>query len=177
MASQKPGLALERVKKGVYPDLLWIACVVLATALGWLLVRRGATPNGPAAVEKALREVQLADVESMTVYPLVAGAGPARPFQVRRASQLGPLVPALRQLRPVAAGAGRTFQPLLEATLVVRLAAAPAEAWQLHSRNLVFRLATSAQGEVAQLAQTNNFYHAAALSQRLQLLRDSLTSR
>ena len=149
--------------------------MVVATGLGWLLVRRGATPNGRVAVEKVLREVQLADVESVTVYPLVAGAGPTRPFQVRQASRLRPLVPALRQLRRVAADSGRTFQPLLEATLVVRLAAAPAEAWHLNSRNLTFRLATSAQGEVAQLAQTNDFYYAAALSQRLQVLRDSLS--
>jgi hypothetical protein len=164
------------VKKGISPDLLWILCAVVAAGLGWLLVRRGATPNGRVAVEKVLREVQLADVESVTVYPLVAGAGPARPFQVRGASRLRPLVPALRQLRPVAADSSSAFQPLLEATLVVRLAAAPAEAWHLHSRNLVFRLATSAQGEVAQLAQTNNFYYAAALGQRLRLLGDSATS-
>ena len=147
--------------------------MVVATGLGWLLVRRGATPNDRVAVEKVLREMTLADVESVTVYPLVAGAGPTRPFQMRQASQLRPLVPALRQLRPVATS--NTFQPLLEATLVVRLAAAPAEAWHLHSRNLTFRLATSAQGEVAQLAQTNDFYYAAALSQRLQALRDSLS--
>ena len=89
---------------------------------------------------------------------------------------LRPLVPALRQLRPIA-NATSTFRPLLEATLVVRLAAAPAEAWQLHSRNLIFRLATSAQGEVAQLAQTNDFYYAAALGQRLRLLRDSVAHR
>jgi hypothetical protein len=126
--------------KGFYPELLWIACVVVAAGLGWLLVRRGATPNGRVAVEQVLREVKLADVESLTVYPLVAGAGPARPFQVRQASQLRRLVPALRQLRPMAASTSDTLRSLLEATLVVRLAAAPAEAWQLHSRNLVFRL-------------------------------------
>jgi hypothetical protein len=165
------------VKKGIIPELLWIVCVVVAAGLGWLLVRRGATPNGKVAVEKVLREMKLADVESVTVYPLMAGPGPARPFQVRRVSQLRQLVPALRQLRPVAASTSDAFQPLLEATVVVRLAAAPAEAWQLHSRNLIFRLAISAQGEVAQLAQTTTYYYAAALSQRLQLLRDSLPSR
>jgi hypothetical protein len=167
---------VERVRKAFYPELLWVLAAVVAAGLGWLLVRRGATPNGRAAVEHALREVQPADVESLTVYPLVAGAGPARPFQVREAARLRRLVPALRQLRPVAAGAA-AFQPLLDATLVVRLAAAPAEAWHLRSRTLVFRLATSGQGPVAQLAQTNYFYHATALSQGLWQLRDSLSRR
>ena len=162
------------MKKAFYPELLWVLCALVAAGIGWLLVRRGATPNDRASVEKALREVQPADVESLTVYPLVAGAGPTRPYQVREAARLRRLVPALRQLRPVAAGDSAAFQPLLEATLVVRLAAAPAEAWQLHSRTLVFRLATSGQGEVAQLAQTNYFYHATALSQGLWQLRDSL---
>lgn len=162
--------------KGFYPELLWVACVVVAAGLGWLLVRRGATPNGRAAVEQVLREMKPADVESLTVYPLGAGAGPARPFQVRQARQLRLLVPALRQLRPMAASTSDTLWSLLEATVVVRLAAAPAEAWQLHSRSLTFRLATSTGGEVAQLAQTNHFYYATALSQQLQLLRDSLAN-
>jgi hypothetical protein len=65
------------VKKGIIPELLWIGCVVVAAGLGWLLVRRGATPNGRVAVEKVLREMKLADVESVTVYPLMAGPGPA----------------------------------------------------------------------------------------------------
>ena len=157
------------MKRALYPELLWVLCVLVAASLGWLLVRRGATPNGRAAVERALHQLTPPDVESLTVYPLGAGAG--RPFQVRGAARLRRLVPALRQLRPVAADAGPV---LLDATLVVRLAAAPAEAWQLHSRSLVFRLATSGQGEVAQLAQTTYYYRAAALSQQLRLLRDSL---
>jgi hypothetical protein len=166
---------LEHVKKGYGADLLWVLCVVVAAGIGWLLVRRGATPNGRAAVEQALRQATPADVESMTVYPLVPGQGPgpARPFQVREPAQLRRLLPALQQLRPIGT-VGSTFQPLLEATLVVRLAAQPAAAWQLHSRNLVFRLATSSEGEVAQLAQTNYFYKSAALSRQLGQLRDSL---
>jgi hypothetical protein len=152
--------------------------VVVAAAIGWLLVRRGATPNGRAAVEQALRQAKPADVESITVYPLVPGQGPGatRPFQVREPAQLRQLLPALQQMRLVTS-AGSTFQPLLEATMVVRLAAQPAEAWQLHSRNIVFRLATSSEGEVAQLAQTNYFYQSAALSRQLGRLRDSLAHR
>jgi hypothetical protein len=169
---------LEQVKRGYSADLLWVLCVVVAAGIGWLLVRRGATPNGRVAVEQALRQAKPTDVESMTVYPLVPGQGPgpARPFQVREPAQLRHLLPALQQLRPIAS-MGSTFEPLLEATLVVRLAAQPAEAWQLHSRNIVFRLATSSQGEVAQLAQTNYFYNAAALSRQLGHLRDSLAHR
>ena len=156
--------------KRSYPEVLWLVCAVLAAGLGWLLVRRGATPNGPAAVEAALRHLAPADLESLTVYPL---GGPGRPFQVRAPAQLRSLVPALRQLRPLAP-ASPAFQPLLEATLVVRLRAAPAAAQHLHSRNLTFRLALAGREEVAQLAQTNHFYRAAALSQRLEQLRDSL---
>jgi hypothetical protein len=168
---------LEQVKRGYKADLLWVLCAVVATGIGWLLVRRGATPNGRAAVEQVLRQVKPVDVESITVYPLVPGQGPgaARPFQVRDPAQMRQLVPALQQLRP--ATMDSTFQPLLEATLVVRLAAQPAEAWQLHSRNIVFRLATSSQGEVAQLAQTNYFYKSATLSRQLGRLRDSLAHR
>ena len=166
------------MKKLVNLDVLWVACVVVATAIGWLLVRKGAVPNERAAVENALRQVQPADLESITVYPLVGGQGPApgRPFQVRAPAQLRTLLPALKQLRPIS-GASPAFEPLLEATLVVRLLARPAEAWHLHSRNLIFRLASSNQGEVAQLPQTNFFYQAAALSQRLGQLRDSLARR
>lgn len=166
------------MKKLVNPDLLWVLCVVVSAAIGWLLVRKGAVPNERAAVENALRHATPADLESITLYPLVGGAGsaPARPFQVRAPAQLRTLLPALRQLRPVVAATG-AFQPLLEATLVVRLLAPPAEAWHLHSRNLIFRLASSNQGAVAQLARTNYFYQAAALSQRLGQLRDSLARR
>lgn len=156
-------------------------CVLVATCLGWLLVRKGAVPNGRAAVENALRQATPADVESITLYPLIPGQGPApaRPFQVRAPAQLRVLVPALQQLRPikVAAVAGGTFQPLLEATLVVRLAAQPAEDWHLHSRSIIFRLASTPAGEVAQLAQTNYFYQSATLSYQLGRLRDSLAHR
>ncbi|MVN77127.1 hypothetical protein GO988_12395 [Hymenobacter sp. HMF4947] len=166
------------MKKLVNLDVLWVGCVVVATAIGWLLVRKGAVPNERAAVEKALRQATPADLESITLYPLVGseGGAPARPFQARAPAQLRTLLPALQQLRPIAA-ATSAFQPLLEATLVVRLLAPPAEAWHLHSRNLIFRLASSNQGEVAQLARTNYFYQAAALNQRLRQLRDSLARR
>lgn len=152
-------------------ELLWLLCAVLAAGLGWLLVRKGAVPNGRAAVEQALRHATAADLEDLTVYPLL---GQRRPFQVRGAA-LRPLVPALRQLRAVVVGPG--FEPLLEATLVLRLRPALADAQQLHSRIITFRLAASAQGEVMQLAQTNYFYPAAALSQRLWQLGDSLAPR
>jgi hypothetical protein len=163
------------VKKGISPELLWLVCAVVAAGIGWLLVRRGATPNGHVAVEQALHHAQPADLESLTVYPLLPGQGgaPARPFQVREPAQLRALLPALQQLRPVAA-AGPAFQPLLEATLVVRLATRPAE---LQSRNIVFRLAASTEGEVVQLAQTNYFYGADSLSRQLGRLRASLAHR
>lgn len=148
-------------------------CAVVATGIGWLLVRKGATPNGHIAVEQALRHAQLSDVESITVYPLLAGQ--SRPFQVRAPGVLRTLLPALRQLRPVAMAPA--FEPLLEATLEVRLQPELAAAQHLHSRTIMFRLASSADGEVAQLAQTNYFYHAAALGQRIWQLRDSLAVR
>ncbi len=161
-----------------YYDLLWVLVAVVATGLGWLLVRKAAIPDGRVAVENALRHATPADIESLTVYPLVAGQGPqaARPFQVRTPGQLRALLPVLQQLRRLKVDTA-TFQPLLEATLVVRLAAAPAEAWHLHNRSFVFRLAASGEGEVVQLAQTNYFYQATALSQQLTQLRDSLARR
>ncbi|MGI4864972.1 MAG: hypothetical protein ACRYFZ_13690 [Janthinobacterium lividum] len=161
-----------------YLDLLWVLGVVLATGLGWLLVREKSIPDSRASVENALRHATPADVESLTVYPLVAGRGPqgSRPFQVSAPGQLRALLPALQQLRRLRVDTA-TFQPLLEATLVVRLAAGPAETWHLHNRSFVFRLAASSEGEVAQLAQTNYFYEATALSRQLTQLRDSLAQR
>jgi len=152
---------------------MWVLCALVATGIGWLLVRKGATPNGRAAVEQALRQAKLPDIESITVYPLLPGQ--SRPFQVRAPAALRPLLPALQQLRAIALPPA--FEPLLEATLVVRLQPALAEAQHLHSRTITFRLATSAEGEVAQLAQTNYFYRSAALSQRIWRLRDSLAAR
>jgi hypothetical protein len=156
-----------------YPhELLWVLSALLATGIGWLLVRKGAVPNSRAAVEQALRQATPADVESLTVYPLLPGQ--SRPFEVRGPA-LQPLLPALRQLRAVALAPG--FEPLLEATLVLRLRPALAEAQHLRSRAITFRLASSARGEVMQLAQTNYFYYAAALSPRIWQLRDSLAAR
>jgi hypothetical protein len=153
-------------------ELLWVLCALLAAGLGWLLVRKGAVPNGRAAVERALRLATPADVESLTVFPLLPGQ--SRPFEVRGPA-LRSLLPALRPLRAVALTPG--FEPLLEATLVLRLRPALAEAQHLRSRSVTFRLASSAQGEVMQLAQTNYFYHAGALAPRIWQLRDSLAAR
>ncbi|QKG56822.1 hypothetical protein GKZ68_09425 [Hymenobacter sp. BRD128] len=160
------------LKRG-YPELLLVLCGAVATGIGWLLVRNGATPNDRVAVAQALRHAQPADIESITVYPLQPGQ--SRPFEVRAPAALRPLLPALQQLRPVVLAPN--FEPLLEATLQVRLQPGLAAAQHLHSRTITFRLATSAEGEVAQLAQTNYFYHAAALSKRIWQLRDSLAAR
>ena len=148
-------------------------CAIVAAGIGWLLVRKGAIPNSRAAVEQALHHAKLADVESITVYPLLPGQ--SRPFQVSAPAVLRTLLPALQQLRAIPIAPA--FEPLLEATLVVRLQPELAEAQHLHSRTITFRLASSATGEVAQLAQTNTFYQAAALSRRVWQLRDSLAIR
>jgi hypothetical protein len=162
------------VIKRNYSEILWVLCAIVAAGIGWLLVRKGATPNGRVAVEQALHQAKLADVESITVYPLLPGQ--SRPFQVRTPAALRTLLPALQQLRAITIAPA--FEPLLEATLVVRLRPELAAAQHLHTRTITFRLATSADGEVAQLAQTNYFYRAATLSQRVWQLRDSLaTSR
>ena len=155
--------------------MLWVAGTVAAGLVGWALVHHGAVPNERAAVELALQQVRLADLESITVYPLLPGPGaqPARPYQVHTPAQLRAVLPALRQLRSLPLPTGPP--PLLDATLEVRLAAAPAAAWHLHSRAITFRLAMVPTGEVAQLAQTNTFYEATALHRALAQLRDSLT--
>jgi hypothetical protein len=160
-----------------YADLMWVGGTLAAGLLGWALVHRGAVPNERAAVELALQHAQLADLERITVYPLLPAPGEraARPYQLHAPAQLRAVLPALRQLRPVALPAGPP--PLLDATVEVRLAAAPAAAWHLHSRAIIFRLASAPAGEVAQLAQTNTFYQAAALHRVLAHLRDSLTHR
>jgi hypothetical protein len=160
------------VNKRSYSEI-WVLCGLVAAAIGWLLVRKGATPNGRVAVEQALHRATLADLESITVYPLLPGQN--RPFQLQGPAVLRTLLPALQQLRPVTIAPA--FEPLLEATVVVRLRPKLADAQHLHSRAITFRLATSADGEVAQLAQTNYFYHAGALSQRVWQLRDSLAAR
>jgi hypothetical protein len=161
------------VIKRNYSEILWVLCALVATGIGWLLVRKGATPNGRVAVEQALHQATLADVESITVYPLLPGQ--SRPFQVRAPAALRTLLPALQHLRAITIAPA--FEPLLEATLVVRLRPELAASHHLHTRTITFRLATSADGEVAQLAQTNYFYQAAALSQRVWQLRDSLATR
>ncbi|RZK61096.1 MAG: hypothetical protein EOO59_05925 [Hymenobacter sp.] len=162
------------MKSRFYPELLWVLALLVAAGLGWLVLHNGATRDGHLAVEAALRRAAPADLESITVYPL--GPGPTRPFQVQNLAQLSQLLVALQPLRPLAV-AESGFQPLLEATVVVRLRAAPAAAGHLHSRSISLRLVSAPQGELAQLAQTNYFYRAAAFSQRLAQLRDSLARR
>jgi len=160
-----------------YADMMWVGGTLAAGLLGWALVRHGAVPNERAAVELALHHATLADLESITVYPLLPAAGEraARPYQLHTPAQLQAALPALRQLRPLALPTGPP--PLLDATVEVRLAAAPAATWHLHSRAIIFRLALAPAGEVAQLAQTNTFYRAAALQRVLAHVRDSLTHR
>jgi hypothetical protein len=160
-----------------YADLMWVGGTLAAGLLGWALVRHGAVPNERAAVELALQHATLADLESITVYPLLPAAGEraARPYQLHTPAQLHAALPALRQLRPVALATGAP--PMLDATVEVRLAAAPATTWHLHSRAIILRLATAPAGEVAQLAQTNTFYQAAALHRVLAHVRDSLIHR
>ncbi len=162
---------LKSILRHGQQELLWVLCALVAAGIGWLLVRKGAVPNGRVAVEQALRHATLADVEDLTVYPLLGGD--SRPFQVRGPA-LRPLLPLLQRLRAVPITPG--FEPLLEATLVLRLRPGLAEAQHLNSRTVTFRLAASAQGEVVQLAQTNAFYQAADLGRRLGTLRDSLTT-
>jgi hypothetical protein len=156
-----------------YSEIIWVLCAIVAAGIGWLLVRKGATPNGRVAVEQALHRAKLSDVESITVFPLLAGQ--SRPFQVQGPAALRRLLPALQQLQAIPIAPA--FEPLLEATLVVRLQPELAAAQHLHSRTITFRLASSAEGEVVQLAQTNYFYRSAALSQRIWQLRDSLAAR
>lgn|GEM_PF-1330424 len=166
------------MKKDTSLLVLKVLAAVLAAAGLWLLARRSATPDGYAAVAGALHQARPADVESITLYPLLPdGQGrPARPFQLRGAVAIGPLLGAMQQLQPLPVAAD-ALRPLVEATVVVRLRPALAAAWQLHSRAVIWRLATAAQGEVALRAYSPVVCQSTALNQRVRYLCDSLARR
>jgi hypothetical protein len=172
-----PPPARRAVKKTTYLPVLKLLVAVLAVGGIWLLARRGAAPDSYAAVAGALRQAQPADVEYITLYPLLPDrqGRAARPFQLRTAAAIGPVLAGLQQLRPIEVNK-QNFNPLIEATLMVRLTPALAAARQLHSRNIIFRLAIAAQGDVALRAYSEVVCQSTALSQRVRHLRDSLAS-
>ncbi|RZK53082.1 MAG: hypothetical protein EOO59_12865 [Hymenobacter sp.] len=151
---------------------------MLAAAGFWLLVRHRAAPDPYAAVAAALRQARPADVASITLYPLLPDkqGRPARPFELRTAAAIGPVLRGLQQLRPIRVNK-QTFNPFIEATLMVRLSPELAAARQLHSHNVIFRLASAAEGDVALRAYSEVVCQSTALSQRVRHLRDSVDSR
>ena len=165
------------MKKTVYLNALKLLAVVLATGGLWLLARRSAAPDPYAAVAGALRQARPADVEYIALYPLLPArqGGAARPFQLRAPAAIGPLLLGLQQLRPIGVDK-RTFSPLMETTLMVRLTPALAAVWRLHSRDVIFRLATTAEGSVALRAYSDVVCQSTALNQRVQHVCDSLAS-
>ena len=167
----------REVKKNVYLDVLKLLPAVLVAGAIWLWVRQAATPDAYPAVAAALRQARPADLQSITVYPLLPGplGGDARPFQLRTATALAPLLRSLQQLRPVALGP-QAPTPLLEATVVVRLRPALAAACHLHSRDIIWRLATVGAQPVALRAHSPVVCQSAALSQQVRHLRDSLAT-
>lgn len=158
--------------------MLRLLAVVLVLGLLWLLTRRAATPDAYPAVAGALRQAQAADVESITLYPLLPDkqGRAARPFQLRTAAAISPLLQDLKQLRPIIVDK-QTFNPLIETTLTVRLRPELASAWHLHSRDVIWRLATAAEGEVALRAYSEVVCQSTALNQRVRQVRDSLVNR
>ncbi|NML64985.1 hypothetical protein HHL22_07175 [Hymenobacter sp. RP-2-7] len=165
------------MKKTVYLDVLKLLPAVLVAGAIWLWVRQAATPDAYPAVAAALRQARPADLQSITVYPLLPGplGGDVRPFQLRTMAALAPLLRALQQLRPVAISQAAP-QPLLEATVVVRLQPALAAAWHLHSRDIIWRLATVGAQPVALRAHSSVVCQSAALSRQVRHLRDSLAT-
>lgn len=163
------------MKESTYALLLLAAGLV--ASLIWLLTSRAATPDAYPAVAGALRQARPADVESITCYPLLPDrrGRPARPFQLRTAAAVAPLLRALRQLRPIIVNK-QTFDPLVETTVMVRLRPALAAAWHLHSRDIIWRLATAAEGEVALRAYSPVVCQSPALNQRVRQLRDSVAA-
>ena len=161
------------VKERTYALLLLATGLLLA--LVWWLSSRAATPDAYPAVAGALRQARPADVESITCYPLLPDrrGRPARPFQLRTAAAVAPLLRALQQLQPVIVDQDH-FSPLLEATVMVRLRPALATAWHLHSRDIIWRLATAAEGEVALRAYSPVVCKSTVLNRRVRQLRDSL---
>lgn len=165
------------MQKRYYLEALGLLPAVLVAGAIWLWARRAATPDAYPAVAGALGQAQPADVQSITVYPLQPGplGGDARPFQLRTAAAVAPLLRGLRQLRPVAPSRPAPG-PLLEATVVVRLRPALAAAWHLHSRDVILRLATLGGREVALRAHSPVVCQSTALNQQVRHLRDSLAA-
>lgn len=165
------------MKKTTYLNILKVLGVGLVVAALWLLTRRAATPDTFAAVTGALRQARPADVESITLYPLLPDrrGRAARPFQLRTPAEISSLLPALRQLRPITVNK-QTFDPFMQTTLTVRLTPQLAAAWHLHSRDIIWRLASAAEGDVALRAYSDVICQSTALNQRVEFLRDSLDS-
>ncbi|TFZ65108.1 hypothetical protein E4631_16315 [Hymenobacter sp. UV11] len=165
------------MKKTTYSNVLKVLATGLVVAALWLLTRRAATPDTFAAVTGALRQAQPADVESITLYPLLPDkqGGAARPFQLSTPAEISSLLRALEQLRPIAVNK-QTFDPFMQTTLTVRLTPQLAEAWHLHSRDVIWRLASAAEGAVALRAYSDTICQSTALNQRVEFLRDSLAS-
>ena len=153
---------------------LWSAVFVGGVCLAtWLLARHTATPDSGLAVEAALQHARPADIETITVFPL--SPGPPRPFQLRTAAGIAPLLPALRQLKAIDVDELQLgAEPL--ATLNVRLTAPAQAAWHLRHRELIFRLASSRRGDIAQRAASRIVYQCSALGQQVRHLRDSLAT-
>lgn len=175
MGGWQLALAPFGVKKDTYLRALLLLAAGLLVGLLWLLTRRAATPDAYPDVAGALQQAQAADVESITLYPLLPDArgGAARPFQLRTAADRAAVLRGLKQLRPLVVDKA-TFSPFLETTLVVRLRPELAAAWHLHSRAVIWRLATAAEGEVALRAYSEVVCQSTALNQRVRYLRDSL---
>ena len=152
--------------------------LLLAGLIGlglWLFTRRAATPDSYAAVAGALRQARPADVAYITLYPLLPDqlGRPARPFQLRTAAAIGPLLDDFRQIKPLIVN-NQTFNPLIQATVMVRLRPELATAWHLHSRDVIWRLATAGGTEVALRAYSPVVCQSPALNQRVRHLCDSL---
>ncbi|AMR26650.1 hypothetical protein A0257_05710 [Hymenobacter psoromatis] len=147
----------------------------LLVGLIWLFTSWAATPDAYPDVAGALRQARPADVESITCYPLLPDrrGRPARPFQLRTAAAIAPLLRALRQMRPVIVDK-QTFNPLIETTVMVRLRPELASAWHLHSRAIIWRLALAAEGDVALRAYSSVVCQSTALNRRVRQLRDSV---
>jgi hypothetical protein len=165
------------VRKDTYLTALKLLLAGLAVGALWLLARRGAAPDTYAAVAGALRQARPADIERITFYPLLPDqqGRAARPFQLRTAGAISPLLQSLKQLRPIIVNK-QTFSPLIETTLMVRLTPGLASAWHLHSRDVILRLATANEGEVALRAYSQVVCQSTALNQRVRQVRDSVAS-
>ncbi|WP_223649139.1 hypothetical protein [Hymenobacter psoromatis] len=161
------------VKERTY--VLLVLATALVVGLIWLLTSRAATPDAYPDVAGALSQARPADVESITCYPLLPDrrGRPARPFQLRTAATVAPLLRALRQMRPVIVDK-QTFNPLIETTVMVRLRPELAAAWHLHSRDIIWRLALAAEGDVALRAFSQVVCQSPALNRQVRQLRDSV---